>query len=49
MSRKTYQNVCKTSQEVNIEKNDHRTNIIFFWNCEEDDIDDEKYQNNNIP
>jgi len=30
MLRKTYQIVCKTSQEVNIEKNDHTTNIRFF-------------------
>jgi hypothetical protein len=23
--------------------------LDFFWNCEEDDINDENYQNNKVP
>jgi hypothetical protein len=39
----------KHHKKLILKKNDHKTHIIYFWNCEEDDIDDEKYQNNDIP
>jgi hypothetical protein len=29
-------------------KDDQTTKIRFFWNCEEDDINDENYKNNKV-
>jgi hypothetical protein len=39
----------KHRKRLILKKNDHTINIRFFWNCEEDDIDDENYQNNKVP
>jgi hypothetical protein len=31
----------KHHKKLILKRNDHTTNIRFYWNCEEDDIDDE--------
>jgi len=52
LSSKTYYdhgitNGCKNCKEF-IDKDDQTNKIRIFWNCEEDDIDDENYKNNKV-